>query len=385
MKPDTPTIQIDGVPDSITSAATWRSRFATLASSLLRDNHLDHLLITVGTAEAVNTTRQALEKFKNIVDGKKNLDDEQSVDERALRYKSQPSRYAFDFLVVPDSTKDELLVAASLIELEQKVFHQWGLTKIEPFPRVALNFYGPSGTGKTLAASALAHYLKVPIMVISYAQIESKFHGDGPKNVEAVFHAAERDKALLFIDEADSLLSARLTEVRQGSEQAINSMRSQLLINLEQFSGVVVFSTNLVSNYDNAFLTRIKNIHFPLPDFKSRREIWYQHLNIPTLPLQGEINYDDLAKIEDISGRDIKNAVVDAALRAAAIRDYLTQEDLLRAIERIKQTQMQVSTHRVPSLRPVSTENEALQNQIQSATNAYLVAQENSLNDIPHL
>src|SRR6059058_4833972 len=141
---------------------------------------------------------------------------------------------------------EDLLSAVEVIQVERKVFDEWGLRRIQPFPHSALNFHGPPGTGKTLAAHAVAHRLNRSIMIASYAEIESKFHGEGPKNVKAIFHAAERDDAILFIDEADSLLSKRLTEVTQGSEQAINSMRSQLFICLQEFRGVVIFATNLV-------------------------------------------------------------------------------------------------------------------------------------------
>ena len=84
--------------------------------------------------------------------------------------------------------------------------------------------------------------------MVSYADIESKYHGDGPKNLKSIFYAAERDKAVLFIDEADSLLSKRLTSINTGSEQAINSMRSELLICLEKFEGIVIFATNIVES-----------------------------------------------------------------------------------------------------------------------------------------
>ncbi|WP_199333980.1 MULTISPECIES: ATP-binding protein [Nostocaceae] len=148
--------------------------------------------------------------------------------------------------------------------------------------------------------------------------------------------AAERDNALLFIDEADSLLSKRLTNVTQGSEQAINSMRSQLLICLEKFRGVVIFSTNLVENYDKAFETRVRNINFPLPDKSCRQEIWKRHL--PTqLPLATDVTSERLAEVEDVCGRDIKNAVIDAAMRAARKgKKILELSDLLDSIERIK-------------------------------------------------
>src|SRR5258708_21599866 len=165
-----------------------------------------------------------------------------------------------------DGVRECLICGGEVMRVEHKGFDEWGLRTIQPFPHSALNFHGPPGTGKTLAAHTIAHTLKRSILVASYAEIESKFHGEGPKNVKAIFHSAERDHAILFIDEANSLLSKRLTEVTQGSEQAINSMRSQLFICLQEFRGVVIFATNLVENYDKAFETRVRYLHFPLPN-----------------------------------------------------------------------------------------------------------------------
>ena len=194
---------------------------------------------------------------------------------------------------------------------------------------------------------------KKQILVASYAQIESKFHGDGPKNVEAIFYAAERDQAVLFIDEADSLLSKRLTNVTQGSEQAINSMRSQLLICLEQFKGVVIFATNLVANYDRAFETRVRNVHFPLPDRENREAIWRQHLFFEAgPPLAEDISLTELAEVDNVCGRDIKNAVIDAALRVAQDnRANITMQDLSDALTQIKAS-------RISRQAPVATPSE---------------------------
>ena len=226
------------------------------------------------------------------------------------------------------------------------------IKRIEPFPRMALNFYGPPGTGKTLGAHALASHLQQPILIASYAQIESKFHGDGPKNVEALFYAAERDNAVLFINEADSLLSKRLTNVTQGSEQASNSMRSQLLICLERFSGLVIFATNLAENYDEAFETRIRSIEFPLPDEETRYQIWRKHLGDGSKPpLAEDVSVAVLAKVDDLCGRDIRNAIIDAALRAATIKDFIEQDDLLSAIERIKASRIK-RTSQLNEIKP---------------------------------
>lgn len=260
---------------------------------------------------------------------------EVSLDARAAAYQSQKPFFTFEQLIVAPAVREQLLLASRMLELERRVFDDWGLRKIEPFPRAALNFYGEPGTGKTLAAHALASHLESNILLASYAQIESMYHGEGPKNVEAVFHAAQRDGALLFIDEADSLLSKRLTTVTQGSEQAINSMRSQLLICLEKFKGVVVFATNLVENYDVAFETRVRNIHFPLPDFEARGRIWKAHFP-SELPLSADVDIEELAKVDGVCGREIKNAVIDAALRVALNgQDRISLADLVESIRRI--------------------------------------------------
>ncbi|OQW95286.1 MAG: ATPase, partial [Beggiatoa sp. IS2] len=273
--------------------------------------------------------------------------------------------FTFDQLVIPKSVEEDLLLAVDLIKLESKVFDDWGLREIEPFPRTALNFHGAPGTGKTLAAHAIASKIERSILVASYAQIESMYHGEGPKNVEAIFLAAERDSAVLFLDEADSLLSKRLTNVTQGSEQAINSMRSQLLICLERFKGIVIFSTNLVQNYDKAFETRVRHVHFPMPDEICRREIWRRHLP-EKLPVTSDVSLDQLAKTEDVCGRDIKNAVIDAAMRVAREgKECLALSDFLNSIERIKKARINVEVGSPAGEELSPEEKEQVQKKVQ--------------------
>src|SRR5207247_9256100 len=81
--------------------------------------------------------------------------------------------------------------------------------------------------------------------------------------------------------------------------------------------GVVIFATNMVENYDKAFETRVRHLHFPLPDEQCRREIWRRHL-VPQLPVSENVSPDRLAVYaDDICGRDIRNAVIYAAVRGA--------------------------------------------------------------------
>jgi AAA+ superfamily predicted ATPase len=225
-----------------------------------------------------------------------------------------------------------------------KVLNEWNLKRIETFPKLALNFHGPSGTGKTMTAHALASKMQKEIILASYAEIESKYHGDGPKNVKRLFSFASENDCVLFIGEADSLLSRRLTNVTQGSEQAINSMKSQLLIEIERFKGIVIFSTNLAENYDTAFITRIKSIKFNKPTQELRKNLWESML-LESIPLHSDIDIEKLSVIEDVCGRDIMNAIVHA-VQIIAIENnlFITQTVLEKSNNEVTQNDVSSNT-----------------------------------------
>lgn len=292
-------IQIQGIPDNVHAdkAAILRSRLTRDVTSFCDNTGIKKLQITIDTNNDLSKNNSNQTESK--IAGNNDTKNEVSIEKRSQQYQSQPPAYNFDLLVLSETVLQNLLAAIDSIEVESLVFEKWNIKQIQPFPRIVLNFWGKPGTGKTLAAHAIANRLNKKILLASYADIESKFHGDGPKNLKAIFYAAERDNAVLFIDEADSLLSKRLREVNSGSEQAINSMRSQLLICLEQFRGIVIFATNLVENYDKAFETRVRHIHFPMPDENCRYQIWQKHLP-PELPLAPDVSIDKLAKVTDI-------------------------------------------------------------------------------------
>lgn len=269
----------------------------------------------------------------------KNKSDEFDYEKLSENYQSEVPRYNFSQVILPKTVRDQIMEAVGTIQVEHKVFDEWGLRSIIPNASSAMSFYGPPGTGKSMAAEAIAQKLNKKILRATYADIESKFHGEGPKMVKAIFRAAERDDAVLFLDESDSLLSKRLTNVSDGSAQAINSMRSQLLICLEQFRGIVIFATNLVVNYDKAFLSRLINIEFTVPDVEARKSIWNEHLRGEGLriPLANDVNLDELAEKYVFCGREIKNSVKDACVTVAMSgRDEVCQSDLIKASEKTK-------------------------------------------------
>ncbi|EDX72482.1 ATPase, AAA family protein [Coleofasciculus chthonoplastes PCC 7420] len=360
-----PSLFVNGIPNQVpeTAAALCRSRLLNAVTKLLEETDIENVQILVGTKSEIQRNSQKISAESSDYTDKKS-DYNLSPEERAKKYKASKPLFTFEQLVVTKEVEEDLLLAVDLIQLESKVFDEWGLRQIEPFPRTALNFHGKPGTGKTLAAHAIASKINRPILVASYAQIESMYHGEGPKNVEAIFMAAERENALLFIDEADSLLSKRLTNVNQGSEQAINSMRSQLLICLERFRGVVIFSTNLVQNYDKAFETRVRHVNFPMPDEICRQKIWGKHLP-DKMPKAKDVLVEELAKVDDVCGRDIKNAVIDAAMRVARQgKKQIELDDFFKSIEGIKKSRINVDSE-FKSLTP--EENKQISEKVKAA------------------
>lgn len=252
--------------------------------------------------------------------------------------------YDFSQIILPKDTKDSIEENLKIIQKKDLIFSKWGFSEIEPVLKMILNFYGPSGTGKTMCAHAIAKKLDKPLLALNYAEIESKYVGDAAKNLKKAFDTAKDLDAVMFFDEADSFLGKRIENVSHGSDQAINSLRSQMLILLEEFSGIVLFATNLVSNFDKAFESRIlDHIKFELPDKKARAEII--KAKMPSkLPLERPFAEEDFLEaadlIEGFSGRDIKNAVLKMLAEKAKKDDaeisLFSVEDLKLALKNHK-------------------------------------------------
>ena len=261
----------------------------------------------------------------------------------APTFRPQEPRHSLDRVILPPEVKEDIRVSLSLIAHQKRIYDDWGFAEVDDRPKLILNFYGPPGTGKTMVSHAVARELGKKILAVNYAEVESKYVGDAPKNLLKAFEAATRDKAVLFFDEADSFLGKRITDVHNSSDQAINSLRSQMLILLEDFDGVVIFATNLAKNYDKAFDSRIlKHIYFELPNRENREQIISQM--IPSkVPLAADIDRKalcgQLAEIsEGFSGREIKNAVLESlSLAVRKGEETIGTDAFVRGFELIKE------------------------------------------------
>lgn len=251
-------------------------------------------------------------------------------------------KYTLDDVILPTKNRHQIESILAEIEYQDLIFYEWGMAEKHKLDKaLSINFSGPSGTGKTISADALAHALKLNILVVPYQLLESKYVGETPKNIAKAFEFARKNNAVLFFDEADSFLGKRLENVTQSTDTAVNLTRSVMIMQLSYYEGIVIFATNLVRNYDPAFISRIRwKVLFDLPDEPARAKIW--QAQIPSkLPLDDTVNFTDLAKqFDKISGRDIKNAVFQAVVAAAKedkpkLEKQVTQSHFVNAITEI--------------------------------------------------
>jgi SpoVK/Ycf46/Vps4 family AAA+-type ATPase len=229
-------------------------------------------------------------------------------------------RRSFDDVILPSATRRALDQALAHVTSHDLIFNRWGLGERHPTGlALAFNFAGPPGTGKTICAEAIAHALGRRLLVVRYAEVESMWMGETPKNVSAVFRLAREENAVVLFDEADAIASRRSASLELGFLREANTVVNVLLKELETFDGVVIFATNLAANFDPAFERRIRtHVLFEMPGVDEREQIWRVQMHPTLTPLAGDVDFRVLAETYEVSGGDIRNAVLKAAMAAAS-------------------------------------------------------------------
>ena len=230
-----------------------------------------------------------------------------------------PERTLAD-VVLPAQTRRTLEQALAEVRNHTLIFSRWGLGERHTSGLgLAFNFAGPPGTGKTICAEAIAHELGMKLLVVDYAEAESMWIGETPKNIVAAFRAAVDQHAVLFFDEADAIATRRSASAPLRSDREANLTVNILLRELEAFNGIVIFATNLAANFDPAFERRIRtHVLFEMPGVEERERIWELQIHPKKTPLAPDVDFRRLAERYVISGGNIKNVVIKAAAAAAA-------------------------------------------------------------------
>ena len=267
-------------------------------------------------------------------------------------------KFSLDDIILPQSVKDEILDVATYADNSHLVFEIWGFKKTHKFSkRIGINLYGAPGTGKTMAAHAIAKNLGRKILVVNYADVESKYVGETPKNLRKVFEAGKNTNSILFFDEADAILSKRVTNMTQAVDVSVNQTRSVMLMLMNEYQDFIIFATNFIENFDPAFMRRISmHVKFELPDLECRRKLWKMY--IPK-ELPNNINIDNLAeKYNGISGSDISNAMLNAAFKAARQGANSLDEKLVcEAVNNILESKAANSNKKISITREEVSEN----------------------------
>jgi len=227
---------------------------------------------------------------------------------------------SFSDVILPIATRRMLDGALAQVHNHSLIFGRWGLgDRHTTGLGLAFNFAGPPGTGKTICAEAIAGALGKKLLSVVYAEVESMWAGETPKNVAALFRRAAEEDAVLFFDEADAIAARRSEATGASFQRESNTTVNVLLRELEGFNGVVIFATNLAANFDPAFERRIRtHVRFEMPGAEERARIWQVQIHPTYTPLADDVDFTALAQRFAASGGDIKNAVLKGAAAAAA-------------------------------------------------------------------
>lgn len=199
-------------------------------------------------------------------------------------------------------------------------------------------FHGYPGTGKTETAMQLAKLTGRSVMQVDFSQIRDMWVGNSEKNMKAVFESyyayveKTQDVPILLFNEADSVISKRITNIRGSVDQMNNTLQNILLQEMENFKGILIATTNLIDNIDNAFDRRfLYKVPFKKPDADNRTKIWKSRNKWLKTKEAKEI-----AEKYNFTGGQIENVtkkyVIDSALKgekndASVLLKYCEEEE----------------------------------------------------------
>mmetsp|Transcript_21919 Transcript_21919/g.37473 ORF Transcript_21919/g.37473 Transcript_21919/m.37473 type:complete len:400 (-) Transcript_21919:492-1691(-) len=249
---------------------------------------------------------------------------------------------------VPDSTYDmiggaeqQIKEIKEVIELPLKhpeLFESLGIAQ----PKGVL-LYGPPGTGKTLLARAVAHHTDCTFIRVSGSELVQKYIGEGSRMVRELFiMAREHAPSIIFMDEVDSIGSARTENSGGGGDSEVQRTMLELLNQLDGFEETnkikVLMATNRIDILDAALLRpgRIdRKIEFPNPNEAARLDILKIHSR--KMNLTRGIDLKKVAeKMTGASGAEMKAVCTEAGMFALRERRmHVTQEDFMLAVAKV--------------------------------------------------
>jgi SpoVK/Ycf46/Vps4 family AAA+-type ATPase len=256
------------------------------------------------------------------------VDPKASVEDQKKSVQRQEAENDFEDLVMkekPDVTWKEVIgLDDAKNALRESIVYPTKRPDLFPlgWPKGML-LYGPPGTGKTMLAAATANEMDGYFINVDASSMMSKWLGEAEKNVSKLFVMArkyaekEGKPVILFVDEVDSLLGSRNSEV--GGEVRT---KNQFLTEMDGVNGkgkdlmlYVIGATNKPWSLDWPFLRRFqKRIYVSLPTQEARESLFHQYTE--PLTKNFRVNDKELAKMFDgYSASDIKDVCQAAQIK----------------------------------------------------------------------
>lgn len=237
-------------------------------------------------------------------------------------------------LVLPPANTGQLREIALRARYRTRVLDEWRMRPGGGRGRgVTALFAGDSGTGKTMSAEVIAADLGLDLYAVDLSSVIDKYVGETEKNLERIFTEAAGVNAVLLFDEADAIFGKR-SEVRDAHDRYANVESAYLLQRMESFDGLAILATNLRANLDDALTRRLDLvIDFPMPDATHRRALWDRSLG-DLVPRVADLDLDFCAEAFELSGGNIRSAVVAAAYLAAEHDRPVSTADLVAGVYR---------------------------------------------------
>jgi len=213
-----------------------------------------------------------------------------------------------------DEAKEKLRELVELPLIRPDLFEKAG---VKPSKGILLS--GPSGTGKTLLAKAVANEANANFISVKGPELISKWVGESEKHIREIFKKARQvAPAIIFFDEFDSISKARGTSISDATERVVNQLLTEL-DGIEELEKVIVIAaTNRKDLIDSALLRpgRIDSIiELNIPDKKTREKIFEVHTKNMPLDKSVKLSYY-VEKTEDWTGADIEALCRNAGINA---------------------------------------------------------------------